>query len=158
MFAEGGKAPKCYIDLTLGGDDWTLCIFGRLRSVCEEITRVLLTCNRRSGYVFYQVSFPAVGTVRWSSDTVIRQKYLWSDREYYSLEKQWKYAPLHTHVYCLSSHQQNKVCFPCSFTERSPERREATPLFVAKRFFLSINKTRLDSFVTSTRCIESSKR
>ena len=36
-------------------NDRTPCIFGRLRSVCEVITRVLLTCNNRSVlvYVFY---------------------------------------------------------------------------------------------------------
>ena len=37
------------------------------------------------------------------------------------------YTSLQTHVYCLSSHQQNRVLSACSFAELAPERCEVTP-------------------------------
>ena len=43
---------QCWVEEVL--NDRMPCIFGHLHSICEEVTRVLLTCNRRLVSVFPQ--------------------------------------------------------------------------------------------------------
>ena len=130
-----------------------LSMFRHLCNTCEEIVRIVLIPNGRSVTVYVFTKFHSrgastVGMTRcWRGSPkvlMIGRKYLWSAFWYYFTEEDTskKYTLLHTHVYYLPNHQQNRVCSACPFAELAQRRSGGMPPTFWRKNRLLQEKTR----------------